>query len=145
MKIEAFFSGIKNANEAVSKLKGEGFKNAVADINDHFVDFTNNDAESKFPGSEHVTNQSFLVLNSGQRADDPSQRPLDAASPMVSGMGKFEEIADVNYKVIVNVEANEEDRAKQILKELGGDLENPNLNLPNSLEDITPKIGDADI
>jgi len=63
--------------------------------------------------------------------------PLAAASPMVSGMGGFEEIADVNYKVIVNTEDNNAEKAKQIIKKMGGDLNDPNFKMPEGLENIS--------
>ena len=63
--------------------------------------------------------------------------PLAAASPMVSGMGGFEEIADVNYKVIVNTEDNNVEKAKQIIKKMGGDLNDPNFKMPEGLENIS--------
>ena len=63
--------------------------------------------------------------------------PLAAASPMVSGMGGFEEIADVNYKVIVNTEDNNAEKAKQIIKKMGGDLNDPNFKMLEGLENIS--------
>ncbi|MCT8975572.1 hypothetical protein N4T77_03060 [Clostridium sp. CX1] len=143
MKIEAFFSGIKNANKAVEQLKSAGFKNTVADINDHYVEF-NNGVQPRFPGTENAPNLSAMVLSSGEHIEDPSKRPLDAASPMVSGMGGFEEIIDVNYKVIVNLEETELEKAKGIIKEMGGDFKVPNLDLPHRLKDLT-HIDDIDL
>jgi hypothetical protein len=143
MKIEAYFSGIKNANEAVQKLKNAGFNNALADINDHYVEF-NNGVQPRLPGTENAPNLSSLVLSSGEHIEDSSKKPLDAASPMVSGMGGFEEIMDVNYKVAVNIDLKDVDKAKQIISESGGDLRDPNLDLPHRLKDINLKLGDLD-
>lgn len=138
MKIEAFFSGIKNANSAVEKLKSEGFNKSVVDLNDHYVEYNNrNDPPKAINEAETL---SSLVLNSGGLSDDVSKRPLAAASPMVSGMGGFEEITDVNYRVIVNLDEKDADKAKDIIKSAGGDLNNPNLDLPHRLEDIHPKL-----
>lgn len=143
MKIEAYFKGIKNANEAVSQLKNAGFNNSVADINDHYVEY-NTGLNPVLPGNKNSPNLSSLVLNSGTYAEDPSKRPLNAASPMVSGMGGFEEITDVNYKVIVNLNEADIDKAKQIINEMGGDFKDPNLDLPHRLEDL-PNIDDTDL
>lgn len=143
MKIEGYFSGIKNANEAVEKLKSAGFNNSIRDINDHYVEF-NNGIQARLPGTEDAPNLSSLVLNSGEHIEDPSKRPLDAASPMVSGMGGFEEIMDVNYKVVVNIDSEDVEKAKQIIKSMGGDLRDPNLDLPHRLKDINPTMDDLD-
>lgn len=143
MKIEAYFTGIKKANEAVQRLKTEGFNNSIADINDHYVEY-NTGVNPVLPGNENAPNLSSLVLNSGPYAEDPSKRPLNAASPMVSGMGGFDEITDVNYKVIVNLNEADIDKAKQIINEIGGDFKDPNLDLPHRLEDL-PNIDDTDL
>ena len=134
MKIEGFFSGIKNANEAVGKLKASGFKNAYVDINEHYM--ANNNVETNFAGNENTPSLSDLVLRSGDPSEMSDKAPLIAASPMVSGMGKFEEVMDVNYKVTVNVNGTDVSAAQQIIKELGGTLESPNLNLPERIKDL---------
>ncbi|NMM64783.1 hypothetical protein HBE96_19435 [Clostridium sp. P21] len=138
MKIEAFFSGIKNANTAVEKLKAEGFNKSVVDLNDHYVEY--NDRNNPPKAINEAETLSSLVINSGGLSDDVSKGPLAAASPMVSGMGGFEEITDVNYKVIVNLDEKDAGKAKDIIKSIGGDLNDPNLDLPNRLEDVHPNI-----
>jgi len=143
MKIEAYFSGIKNANEAVQQLKNAGFNKCVADINDHYVEF-NTGVNPVLPGNENAPNLSSLVLNSGPYAEDPSKRPINAANPMVSGMGGFEEITDTNYRVTVDLDDADEDRVKGIISSMGGDLKDPNLDLPHRLEDL-PNIDDRDL
>jgi len=134
MKIESYFSGIKNANIAVEKLKSEGFKNAFSDINSH--DSINN-VIVKEGGVLNASSLSGIVLNSSNTLYTTDQGPLAAASPMASGMGGFEEIADVNYKVVVDTDENDGDRAKQIIQELGGDLDDPNFKVPEGLENVS--------
>lgn len=143
MKLEAYFSGIKNANEAVQNLKNAGYNHAVADINDHYVEF-NNGTHTVLPGTEDAPNLSSMVLSSGPLIEDPSKRPLNVANPMVSGMGGFEEITDVNYKVIVNINEKDSENVKQIIKQMGGDFKDPNLDLPHRLVDLT-HIDDMDL
>lgn len=134
MKIEGFFSGIKNANEAVKKLKSLGFSNCYADINEHYI--ANNNVETNIPGNENTPSLSDLVIRSGDSSEVSDKSPLIAASPMVSGYGDFEEVMDVNYKVVVNVENQDEQKANEVIKSLGGDLESPNLNLPDRIKDL---------
>ncbi|AGX43528.1 hypothetical protein [Clostridium saccharobutylicum] len=134
MKIESYFSGIKAANEAVEALKKVGITDAVADINDHFTG--NDNPGTNSPGTSSSTNSlANLVLRNDDPVGDPSVRPAAAASPMVSGMGGFEEIADVNYKVIVNIDDNNAERVKQIIAKMGGDLRDPNFKMPKGFED----------
>lgn len=135
MKIESFFSGIKAANEAVEALKKVGI-NAVVDINDHYTG--NNNSGTNMPGTHSSTNSlASYVLSSDTPLSDPSLAPLAAASPMVSGMGGFEEIADVNYKVIVDSEGEDDEKAKQIIKKIGGDLNDPNFKMPENFKNIS--------
>lgn len=136
MKIESYFSGIKAANEAVEALKKVGINNAVADLNDHYTG--NSNTGTNTPGTASSSNSlASYVLSSDDPLGNPMLGPLAAASPMVSGMGGFEEIADVNYKVIVNTEDNNEEKAKQIIKKMGGDLNDPNFKMPKGLEYIS--------
>ncbi|MCX8129622.1 MAG: hypothetical protein N3I35_05910 [Clostridia bacterium] len=120
MKVEGYFAGIKTANEAVSKLKGEGIQKAAVDINDHYRDDRN--VETNVPGTETSVSLSGLVLESDGHGIGKGKSPLNAASPMVSGMAGFEEIADVNCKVIVYVDEENLEKVKQIIRETGGEL-----------------------
>ncbi|SKC40934.1 hypothetical protein [Maledivibacter halophilus] len=52
------------------------------------------------------------------------------ASPMVSGMGRMNEVADIDCKVVVEAEENDMDDAKKIIKDMGGILDNPNVREP---------------
>jgi hypothetical protein len=106
MSLTGYFSNIKNAKEAVEKLKNENY-NAYYDINDH-IDLINETTAS-------------LIYNSA--AYKPGKGILEAASPMNSGMGKIEEIADINCKVVVKANDNIE-QAKKIIREMGGEFRN---------------------
>lgn len=133
MKIEGFFSGIKNANEAVLKLNQAGYK-AYSDLNEHYM--INNNVDTNFPGNENTPSLSDLVLRSGDSSEVSDKAPLIAASPMVSGMGNFEEIMDINYKVVVDAPQGSETQINEILKSMGGELDSPNLNIPDRIKDI---------
>ena len=136
MKIESYFSGIKAANEAVEALKKVGINDAVADLNDHYTG--NDNPGTNLPTTSSSTNSlASYVLISDDPLGDPSLGPLAAASPMVSGMGGFEEIADINYKVIVNTDSENEEKAKQVITKMGGDLNDPNFKMPKGLENIS--------
>ena len=133
MKIEAFFRGIKNANEVVDKLKREDIK-AYADINDHYQ--LNIDVENNKGHILSSPTNSGLVLNSGIPMEDRDKSPLLAASPMVSGMGGFEEIEDINYRVVVDADLNNKEKAEKIIRSLGGSMDNPNLNIQKHIKGV---------
>lgn len=130
MKIEGFFSNIKKANDTIKQLKGTGFKKAYLDLNDHYD--TNRNNEINQAGTENSASLADLVLGSGSTiVSDRSKAPLAAASPMVSGMGKMSEVADVDCKVVVEAEDNNIDNAKKIIRDMGGSLDNPNVDEPH--------------
>lgn len=126
MKVRGFFGDLKAANETVDKLNGAGFENAYVDANDHYIG--NRDVKIDLPGAAGGESLADLVLNSGGDNVDRDSSPLAAASPMVSGMAGFEEIADINYCVFVETGDNDSSKAEDIIKEMGGTLEDPNFS-----------------
>lgn len=134
MKNEYYFTGIKAANEAVEALKKAGIQAAV-DINDHYTGIDNPGKNTPTTASSSNSLSSYVLNNDDHM--NPGLGPLAAASPMVSGMGGFEEIADVNYKVIVNTGDLNEESVKQIIKKAGGDVDDPNFRMPEGLENIS--------
>jgi hypothetical protein len=128
MRIEGFFSNIKTARNAVDKLRSAGFESAFVDINDHYNEDRN--IQTNLPGTENSLSLSGLVLESGEAAVDSSKAPLAAANPMVSGIGQLDEVADVNCKVIIETDAHDAERARQIIRDVGGELVNPNVEAP---------------
>jgi hypothetical protein len=134
MKIEGYFRTIKEANDAVEKLKSAGFNNAYSDINDHYISDRN--TQINLAGTSTSTSLSELVMKSGEEILDNSITPLSAADPMVSGMAGFEEVADINSKVVVEVTSNNIQEAKNIIENNGGILYNPNPNRPKGLENV---------
>jgi hypothetical protein len=133
MKFESFFSGIKAANDAVEKLKAQGF-DAYVDLNDHYQ--INTDVNTKDFSFLSTTSNADLVLNSGTPSGSSGRSPLLAASPMVSGMGSFEEIADINYKVLVDVPQNKKSNAESIITSLGGTMQSPNVEIEKHVKDV---------
>ncbi len=128
MKIEGYFDNSKAANKTVEKLKNLGFKEAFIDMNDHYSE--NRNVQTNLPGTETSGSLSGLVLESDAHGVVRDKGPLTAANPMVSGMGTFEEIADVNCRVVVESEEGNANKIKQIIREMGGNLENPNIKKP---------------
>jgi len=118
MKIKALFSGIKAANEAVSKLKQSGFDKAFVDINNNYFyeELANSTSISGF-ATESVTNDMH------KRAD-----PLASVNLEGNGMDKIEEITDLHYKVIVETSEENKDKLIEIIKDMGGDFNSPNVN-----------------
>jgi hypothetical protein len=136
MKIEAYFKSIKRANDTVSKLKNSGYEKSFIDIKDNIS--TDLNVTTNLAGTETSGSNSGLVLNSEGHLpnDDTSKSPLEAASPMVSGMGGFEEIADFNCRVVVEANQDNINQINEILSNMGGKLDNPDLRIPEHLKGI---------
>lgn len=126
MKVKAYFGSLKKANEVVEKLKSAGFSNSYVDANDHYIG--NRDVKTNLPGTSSGESLADLVLNSGANNVDKGDSPLSAASPMVSGMGSTEEIADISCCVIVDMDGGDANLAKNIIVDMGGRLDNPNVS-----------------
>ncbi|MEQ8156429.1 MAG: hypothetical protein ABRQ25_16380 [Clostridiaceae bacterium] len=133
MKIEGYFDSIKTANETVENLRSQGFNGAFVDINEHI---NNSYSQSGLVGSKEISSLSQAVLGEGNNRGEGINSPLAAASPMASGMGGFEEIANINCKVVVEATDGEAQNAKDIINSMGGTIENPNARIPKGLENI---------
>lgn len=125
MKVEGYFDSLKKANEVVEKLKDAGFNEASLDLKDETIKDKN--TITNLPGTETNTSLSDLVLESGDRGIKIDQAPLTASDPMVSGMAGFNEIADLSHKIVVKTSPDDFDKAKKIIAEMGGTLNNPNV------------------
>lgn len=92
MKIEGYFHGIKTANEAADSLRSNGFNNAFVDINDN-------------------RNDAYWQLGNGL---------LSSVSFMSSGMGGFQQVPTISYRVVVETRAENVEYAKNLINSLGG-------------------------
>lgn len=137
MKVEAYFRSIKRANDTVSKLKNSGYEKSFVDMKDNMP--TDLNVATNLAGTEGAGSNSGLVLNSEGHLpnDDPRKSPLLAASPMVSGMGGFEEIADFNCRVVVEADQDNINQINEVLSSMGGKLDNPEPPVPEHLKGIT--------
>lgn len=133
MKIEGYFNSIKTANEVVEKLRSEGFRGAFVDINEHM---NNAYSQSGLVGSENISSLSEAIFGDGNRGERINS-PLAAASPMASGMGEFEEIANINCKVVIEGNDSNIENAKNIISSMGGTTDDPNGRIPKGLENIS--------
>ena len=134
MKVEGYFDSIKTANEVVAKLKNEGFSGAFVDINEHR---NNAYSQSGLVGSKEISSLSSAVLNGVNGIGEGINSPLAAASPMASGMGGFEEIANINCKVVIEGSDKDIENAKNIINSMGGTVEDPNGKIPKGIENIS--------
>lgn len=135
MEIVSFFDSIKKANEAVTKLHELGYQ-AHIDSNTHYEEDMN--MKTDLPGTETAPTLSGLVINSGEGPAilDQSKGPLMAAMPDVSGMAGFEEIANISCKVIVDAGEKDKKQIKEIINEYEGMFYNPNIDIPQALDNI---------
>lgn len=126
MTEKGYFGEISAANDAVRELKNAGFSGAFVDINDHYIG--NKNIKTNVPGTSTAPSLSQLVLSSGSTSLNEGNSPLAAASPMVSGMGSFDDIASINYVVSVDTNNENSQQARDILKSNGGYLGDPNVS-----------------
>ncbi|HEX2927865.1 MAG TPA: hypothetical protein VHP38_16680 [Ruminiclostridium sp.] len=121
MKIEAHFSNIKSAKEAAEKLKQSGFMDATVDVNQ--VNNNNRNLQTNITGTEPAASLSGLVLGETHRSDvSMDSSPLSAASPMVSGIGRYDEIASVKCKLAVEAAEADSEPIKRIISDMGGEF-----------------------
>jgi len=128
MKIEAFFSGIKAANEAVAKLKQYGFHKAFVDRNDN----------SFHADLENLTSISGLAVESVTNDVDKRTSSPVATNDEENDTNKFKEMSDINYKVTVETSNENEEKLKQIIKNMGGNFNSTNVGnkLHTEREDV---------
>lgn len=120
-KIEVCFKKMLDAKKAVGALREMGYKNAHLDAVDNV--FSEYSEEITFTGTTTVASLSALILNPGGRLDDLGKAPLIAASPMISGFGSFEHVADnLRTRLIVKVEDDKLEEVRQTLREYGASV-----------------------
>ncbi|MEY8000037.1 hypothetical protein AB8U03_07465 [Clostridium sp. Mt-5] len=124
MRIEIYYNGIKNANNAMEKLKNAGFNNTAVDLNDNYIDLYN--SNSGLGSGINFSN----IINSEGSIRNSSQKVLDSGSPMLGGFGNLREIEDTNYKVIINSDSFDSQKLKEIIRETGGQIKN---SIPNTI------------
>ncbi|MCI1944183.1 hypothetical protein [Clostridium luticellarii] len=118
MRIEVYYNGIKNANNAVEKLKSAGFSSATVDLNDDYIDLNN--SSSGLGAGMNFSN----VINSEGFTRNSSQKVVVSGSPMSGGFGNSKEIEDTGYKVIINSDLLDSQRLKEVIRETGGQIKN---------------------
>ena len=128
MRIEIYYNGIKNANDAVKKLKNAGFQNAIVDLNDNYIDLYN--ANSDLEPDINFSN----VINSDRFSRNSSQKVRTSGSPLLGGYGNSREIENTNYKVVINSDFFDSQKLKEILRETGGQIKNSTSAATNSLQ-----------
>ncbi|MBU5424823.1 hypothetical protein KQI41_00255 [Tissierella pigra] len=130
MTVKGYFGEISAANDAIKSLEQAGFSDAFVDINDHYIG--NKNVKTNLHGASTGASLSNLVLGSGSDGLNQGNSPLAAASPMVSGMGTFDDVASINYVVSVNSDGKTNE-ARKILKTHGGYLDDPNVSREQAL------------
>ncbi|WP_034328477.1 hypothetical protein [Alkaliphilus transvaalensis] len=127
MKVEGFFRTLKGANDAISALKSKGIDKAFLDLKDDYM--VEQNIHRNIAGTEEATSLSDLVMHSGNIVyEDVTKAPIGAANPMVSGIAGFEEITDYNFKIVAEVEEQNQHAAKHIISQMGGETEDPNIH-----------------
>ena len=116
MVIESYFDSLRYANRAIEKLNRDGLGNAFLDLK---TDNLRQEVDVTGPsGTENGDSLAGLVR--GSKGISADKAPLIDADPAVSGMGDFDEITNLNYKVLVKIDDEKKDEAMKTLKDMGG-------------------------
>lgn len=116
MKLNAYFYNLESANKAANYLKNMGFR-AYVDIIDKYAD-TYNDKQN-IAGTDTGPTLASLVLKSGYPFDI-RKSPLLMSDPMISGMGYYDETADANIQLNVEVTDDKTNDVVKVIKSFGG-------------------------
>ncbi len=117
--ILSYFKSMDDAKTAKEVLLQKGFDTVQIDTIDLIPDVDNAQLNSPISGSS--TSQAGLSLYQGENILSPDAKILQAASPMVSGYGNFEEVADTNVILTVVTESERVREAVNIIEKHGGD------------------------
>jgi hypothetical protein len=131
MKLVGNFLKIETANQALSKLKGSGFTDAYIEIDDNNNNIKRNLANKRGLGL------SKLIID----PNDVHAHPLTSVSPLINVTAGFSEFNDSNYKLIVEADIGIIARAEELIKSLGGKIE----NVPIDFGRVHEGIGDLNV
>ncbi len=116
MKINGYFYSLESANKASAYLKSMGYKSYI-DIIDKYAD-TYNDKQN-IAGTKTGPTLASLVLKSGYTFDI-RKSPLLMSDPMISGMGYYDETADANIQLNVEVNDDKINDVVKVISSFGG-------------------------
>lgn len=114
MKVVGNFIKVETANKALSKLITSGFTDAYIEIDD------NNNNIKRNLANKNSYGLSNLIID----PNDVQRHPLTSVSPLINVTAGFTEFNDNNYKLIVEADTSIIMRAKELIKSLGGKIEN---------------------
>lgn len=138
MMIRGYFGEVSQANNAIEKLNKEGYNNVFLDANDYH----NTNLDRQTDNIASVTSLSNLSLDPLTSGNSEGTSPLGAANPMVSGMGEFNEIRDINYTVNVEIDNRDLEEVKKIIEDTGGSLDDPYIDDMEVIEDADIDYGE---
>ncbi|MCR4436769.1 MAG: hypothetical protein QHH06_14180 [Clostridiales bacterium] len=117
-KIHVDFENMLEGRKAVEALRGMGYKDAHLDVVDRFFDEISEEISTA--GAAAGPCLSALVLRPKGTLPGSLKGPLVAVDPMVSGMGRFSEVAELSTRLRVTVDPDKVDEVKNMLKNMGG-------------------------
>lgn len=116
MRVKAYFYSLSNANKVKEELNKMGIKSFI-DIIDKYAD-TYNDKRN-IAGTVTGPSLASLVLKSGYPFDI-RKSPLMMSDPMISGIGDYEEVADFNIQLNIDVTDDKIDSVSKIVNSYNG-------------------------
>jgi len=118
--ITGYFQSVYKAQKTYSQLKKLGVHKVNMDIVDRFSKNDNKISNGVF--SSEDGSLSNLILRPGGGEISMELRPLYAADPTVSGMGRFSEVTDANIIITAMVDDSEEKNVIEIITQNEGQM-----------------------
>lgn len=139
MKLEGFFMSMERANLVLTKLKDHGFNNSHIEIDNNHGNIQRNLADNE---------SAYGLSNMHVDSNEIGQSPITAISPLINVHGGFNEFSDDNYKVVVEATTGNMQKAKDIIKNMGGKFKENQVVIGGYTEEIrelNKRLKDIDV
>lgn len=127
MQLEGYFMSMERANLVLTKLKDHGFNNSHIEIDNNNGNIQRNLAD---------TDSAYGLSNMLVDSSEIGKSPITAVSPLVNVHGGFTEFSDDNYKVVVEATSGNMQKAKDIIKNMGGKFKENQVVIGGYTEEI---------
>jgi rhodanese-related sulfurtransferase len=139
MKLEGFFMSMERSNMVLTKLKEQGFNNSHVE-----VDNNNGNIQRNLADKDSTVGLSNMIVDS----NETGQSPITAISPLINVHGGFNEFKDNEYKVVVEATTGNMQKAKDIIKNMGGKFKDSQIVIggyTGEIRDTNKRLKDEDI
>lgn len=139
MKLEGVFMSMERSNMVLTKLKEQGFNNSYIE-----VDNNNGNIQRNLAHRDSAYGLSNIIVDS----TEIGQSPITAISPLINVHAGFNEFKDNEYKVVVETTTGNMQKAKDIIKNMGGKFKDNQAIIggyTGEIRDLNKRLNDEDI